>query len=72
MECKVFKARAKDKDKPKYGRKHYKNKFKGLNLLQSEAANQKSKYEKSSKTFTKKKTSKKETVVLDDYFDSNS
>ena len=71
-DCKVLKAGDKDKDNPRYGKNDYKKKFKELNLLQAEASHQKSKYEKLNKTFTKKKTSKEETVVLDDTLDSNS
>ena len=33
-ECKVIKARASDKDKPKYDKKVYNNNFNELNLLQ--------------------------------------
>ena len=69
---KVIKARAAEKDKSKYGKKDYKKKFKELNLLQEEAAHQKSKYKKLNKAFTKSKTSKKETVNIADSSDSKS
>ena len=55
---KVLKERASDKDKSKYDNRDYNNKFKELNLLQEEAAHQKSKYEKLNKAYTKRKTSK--------------
>ena len=71
-ECKSLKARASNKDKPKYGKKDYNKRIKELNFLQAEAAHQNSKYEKLNKYFTKRKTSKKETVILDDYSDSKS
>ena len=71
MECKVLKARASYKDKPKYGKNDYKKRFKELNLLQAEAAHKKSKYEKLNKYFIKRNTSKGETVVLYDSSDSD-
>ena len=40
--------------------------------MQAEAAHQKSKYEKLNKDFTKRKTSKEETVVIDDSSGSDS
>ena len=61
-ECKVLKARAKDKGNPKYVKNDYKKNFKELNLLQAEAAHQKSKYEKLNKSFTKKKNSREENI----------
>ena len=66
---KLIRKRASYKDKSKYGKKYYKNNFKEINLLQAEAAHQKSKYEKLNKDFTKRKTSKEETVVLSDSLD---
>ena len=51
-------ARDAEKDKSKYVKKDYKKKFKELNILQVEAAHQKSRYEKLNKAFTKRKTSK--------------
>ena len=53
-------------------KKDYKKKFKELNLLQAEAAHQRSKYKNLNKSFAKKKTPKEETVVLDDTLDINS
>ena len=47
-------------------------KFKELNLLQAEAAHQKSKYEKLNKVFTNMMTSKEDTVNLADSSDRNS
>ena len=41
-------------------------KFKELNLFQTEAAHQKYKYEKLNKAFTKRNTSKEETVNISD------
>ena len=55
-ERKVHKARYSDKDKSKYGKKDYKKKFKDHNLLQAQADQQKYRYEKINKAFTKKKT----------------
>ena len=52
-ECKFLKATAEKKDKPKYG-KIIKKKFKDLNLLQAESANQKSKYEQLKKLSRKR------------------
>ena len=43
-EYKVLKERDAEKYKSKYGKKYYNKKFKELNILQSEAAHQKSKY----------------------------
>ena len=40
--------------------------------MQAESSHQKSKYEKLNKAFAKKKTSKEETVILDDTSDSDS
>ena len=71
-ERKVLKAGASDKYKYKYVNNDYNKKFKELNLLQAEAAHQKSKYEKLNKDFTKRKTSKEDTVILDDSQDSKS
>ena len=70
--CKVLKARAKDKYNHKYGKNYYKKKFTEFNLLRAEAAHQKSKYENLNKAFTKKKTFKEQTAVLDNSSDSNS
>ena len=71
-EYKILKGRAAEKEKSKYGKKNYKNKSKELNLLQAEADHQKSKYEKLNKAFTKRKTSKEETVNTDKFWDRNS
>ena len=71
-ECKLLKARASDKDNPKHGKNDYTKKFKEINLLQAEASHQKSKHENLNKAFTKRMTSKEETVVLDDSSDSKS
>ena len=71
-EFKVLNIRAKDKENPKYGKNHYRKNFKELNILQAEDDHQKSKYENINNSFNKKKTSKEETVVLDDTSDSNS
>ena len=57
--------------KSNYVKKDYKKKFKELNLLQAEAAHQKSKYENLNKAFTKKKTYKQETVNIVDSYDTN-
>ena len=62
-QCTVLKARAKDKENPKYGKKDCKKKFKVLNLLQEEAAHQNSKYENINKAFTRKNTSKEDTFI---------
>ena len=73
-ECKVLKARTKYKDNPKYSKKDYKNKFKELNILEREVAHQRAKYlkyKKLNKVFSKNKTPKNETVILDDTSDSN-
>ena len=64
--------RAAEKYKSKYVKKDYKNKFKELNLLQAEAAHQKSNYQKLNKSFTKRKTSKDDTVNLTDSSDIKS
>ena len=45
---------------------------KELNILQAEAAHQKSKYDNLNKAFTKSKTSKEDTVVLYNSSDSES
>ena len=50
--------RAAEKYKSKYVNKYYKKKLKELNILQAEAAHQKSKYDNLNKAFTKRKTSK--------------
>ena len=67
-ECKFLKARDRDKCNPKYWKKDYKNNFKEINLFQAEPAHQKSKYEKLNKAFTKKNTSKEETVIFKLHF----
>ena len=64
--------RAEEKDKSKYVKKEYKKKFKELNIFQEEAAHQNYKYEKINKAFTKRKTSKEETINIYDYYDRNS
>ena len=71
-ELKLLKARDAEKDKSKYVNKDYKNKFKKLNILQAEFTYQKSKYEKINKAFTKRTTSKEETVNLADSSESDS
>ena len=43
-ECKVVKARAKDKDNHKYATKYYKRKSRELNLLEIEVAHQRANY----------------------------
>ena len=65
-------ARAAENYKSKYVKKDYKKKSKELNLLQAEAAHQKSKYENLNKDFTKINTSKEETVNLADSSESDS
>ena len=72
-ECKVLKA--KTKDKPNYYTDYYKRKSRELNLLEKEAAHQRAKYlkyKKLNKAFAKKKTCTEGTVILDDTSDSNS
>ena len=71
MDCKVLKSRASEKNKSNYVKKDYRNKSKELNIFQAEAVHQKSKYEKISKAFNKRKTSKEDTVKLADSSDSN-
>ena len=43
-ECKVIKARTKDRDNPNYSTKYYKRKSREVNLLEKEAAYQRAKY----------------------------
>ena len=71
-EYKFIKASSGEKYKYNYVRRDYKKKFKELNLFQAEAAHQKSNYEKINKAFTKRKTSKKDTVNIADSSDSHS
>ena len=65
-------ATAAEKEKSKYVKKEYKKNFKKLNILQIEVAHQKYKHEKINKAFTKRNTSKGETINLDNSSDSNS
>ena len=68
-ECKVLKA--KTKEKPKYSTNEYRRKYREVNLLEKEASHQRAKYlkyKKLNKAFAKKKTR----VVLDDPSDSDS
>ena len=60
---------AAEKDKSKYVKKYYKNKFNKINLLQAEAAHQKYKHENINKAFTKRKTSKEKTINLENSSD---
>ena len=60
---------------PKYSTKYYNKKFKEVNILEREAAHQRSKYLKYkniNKDIAKKKTPKEDTIILDDTSDSNS
>ena len=68
-ECKVLKAKC--KDKPKYSTKYYKRKASEVNLLEKENSHQRAKYlkyKKLNKAFSKKKTR----VILDDPSESDS
>ena len=71
-ECNVVKIRTKDKDNPLKKKKDHKKKFKSIILLQAESAHQRTKYKKLNKDFAKKKTSKEETIILDDTLERNS
>ena len=74
-ECKLIKARNKDKYNPKYATKYYKRKSTEVNLLEREAAHQRAKYlkyKKLNKNFAKKKTPNEETIILYDNSDSDS
>ena len=71
-ECNFLNTRDAEKDDYKYGKKDYKRNFKEINLLQSDSAHQKSKYENINKPFTKSNNFTEETVNLDDSSDRNS
>ena len=69
---KVLNSRSAEKYKSNYGKADYNNNIKELNLLQAEAAHQKSKHEKLNKDFTKRNTSNDDTVNIADSPDINS
>ena len=73
MDCKFLKTRNKDRDGPKYSTKYYKRKFIEVNILEKEDTHQKSKhlkYKNLNKDFSKKKTRKEDTGIIDDTSDS--